>query len=108
MSEQVGEQTTEVAVEESVGDPPEHSSAWSSAWARWSPRRNPGMRCPLLVMIGWCTAVKACSARIGLGLGCWTPSRRQLAKKPISRSADRWVSRFLTPKSLVSLIVVSV
>jgi hypothetical protein len=33
----------------------------------------------------------------GLWLSCWTPSRRLLAKKPISRSAGRWVSRFLMP-----------
>ena len=66
------------------------------------------MRCPVSVVIGSCTAVNASAARIGLWLSRWTPSRRRLAEKPISRSAGRLVSRFPIPKSRVSLIVVSV
>jgi hypothetical protein len=38
----------------------------------------------------------------------WTPSRRRLAVSPISRSAGRFVGRFPIPKSLVSVMVVSV
>ncbi|MGB6721532.1 MAG: hypothetical protein WBE72_12100 [Terracidiphilus sp.] len=38
----------------------------------------------------------------------WTPSRRRLAVKPICRSAGRLVSRLDSPKSLASLMVVSV
>jgi hypothetical protein len=55
-------------------------------------------------MIGSWTAVKASAARIGLWLSRWTPSRRLLAEKPISRSAGRWVSLLRIPKSPVSLI----
>ena len=66
------------------------------------------MRCPVSVMIGSCTVVKASAARIGLWLSRWTPSRRRLAEMPISRSAGRLVSRFLMPKSSGLLIVVSV
>jgi hypothetical protein len=66
------------------------------------------MRAPVSVMIGWCTAVNASAARMGLWLSRWAPSRRRLADRPISRSAGRLVSRFPIPKSRVSLIVVSV
>jgi len=38
----------------------------------------------------------------------WTSSRRRLAEKPIPRSAGRLWSRLPTPKSRVSLMVVSV
>jgi hypothetical protein len=38
----------------------------------------------------------------------WTPSRRRLAVSPISRSAGRFVGRFPIPKSLVSVMMVSV
>jgi hypothetical protein len=44
---------------------PNTSSAWSSAWARWSPRRSPAMRSPSRVRIGWCTAVSPSRVRIG-------------------------------------------
>ena len=84
------------------------SRACSRAWARGSPKRSPGMRVPVSVMIGVVRSVKAWAPRIGLWCRRWTPSRRRLAVKPICRSAGRWVSRFDSPNSRGSLIVVSV
>ena len=66
------------------------------------------MRCPSWVVIGWCTAVKASAARIGLWLSRPALSRRLLAVKPTSRRAGRLVSRFPMPKSRELLMVVSV
>ncbi|MCW2685360.1 MAG: hypothetical protein JWR37_250, partial [Mycobacterium sp.] len=51
---------------------------------------------------------RASAPVIGSQLSDWTRSRRLLAWVPISRSAGRWVSRLPIPKSVVSLIVVSV
>jgi len=66
------------------------------------------MRVPVSVMIGAVSAVNAWAPWIGSWLRRWTPSRRRLAVKPICRSAGRWVSRFDSPNSRGSLIVVSV
>jgi hypothetical protein len=66
------------------------------------------MRVPVSVRIGVVSSVKARAPRIGSWLRRWTPSRRRLAVKPICRSAGRFVSRLDSPKSRVSLIVVSV
>jgi hypothetical protein len=63
---------------------------------------------PVSVMIGAVRWVKLAAPRIGSWLRRWTPSRRRLAVKPICRSAGRFVSRFDSRKSRVSLIVVSV
>ena len=86
------------------------SRAWSRAWTRASPKRSPGIRVPVSVRIGAVSSVKARAPRIGSWLMVWTPSRRRLAEKPICRSAVRFwsVSRLDSPKSRVSLIVVSV
>ena len=66
------------------------------------------MRVPVSVTIGAVRSVNAWAPRIGSWLRRWTPSRRRLAVKPICRRAGRLVSRFDSPKSRVSLIVVSV
>jgi hypothetical protein len=66
------------------------------------------MRVPVSVRIGVVSSVNAWAPRIGSWLMRWTPRRRRLAVKPICRSAVRLVSRFESPKSRVSLIVVSV
>jgi hypothetical protein len=84
------------------------SRACSKACTRVSPKRSPGMRVPTSVMIGAVSSVNAWAPRIGSWLRRWTPSRRRLAVKPICRSVGRLVSRFDSPKSPVSLIVVSV
>ena len=52
--------------------------------------------------------MNAAAPRAGSWLMVWTPSRRRLAVKPICRRAGRLVSRLDSPKSLVSLMVVSV
>ena len=57
---------------------------------------------------GLLTVLNAAAPVIGSWLMRWTPSRRRLAVKPSCRSAGRLVSRFESPKSRVSLIVVSV
>ena len=66
--------------------------------------RRPGMRVPVAVVTG---AVTVCRDRAPV-IGSWTPSRRRLAVSPISRSAGRFVGRFPIPKSLVSVMMVSV
>jgi hypothetical protein len=84
------------------------SSADSRACARPSANRRPAIRVPVAVKTGSLTAVKTSAPRAGSWLSRWTPSRRRLAEKPISRRAGRLASRFPTRKSQVSLIVVSV
>ena len=59
-------------------------------------------------MMGVVRSVKAFAPRMGSWLTRWTPRRRRLAVKLICRRAGRFVSRFESPKSLVSLMVVSV
>jgi len=66
------------------------------------------MRVPLPVTMGAVRAVNASAPRTGSWLMVWTPSRCRLAVKPICRRAGRLVSRLDSPKSLVSLMVVSV
>jgi len=66
------------------------------------------MRLPSWWMMGAVRLVKAFAPWTGSWLMRWTPSRRRLAVKPICRRAGRFVSRLESPKSLVSLIVVSV
>jgi hypothetical protein len=66
------------------------------------------MRVPAGLMMGAARLVKAWAPRMGLWLMVWTPSRRRLAVKPICRRAGRFVSRLDSPKSRVSLMVVSV
>ena len=63
---------------------------------------------PVSVVIGAVTVCRASAPVIGSWLSDWTRSRRRLAWVPISRSAGRLVSRLPIPKSVVSLIVVSV
>jgi len=63
---------------------------------------------PVSVTVGEVSSVKARAPRIGSWLMVWTPRRRRLAVKPSCRRAGRLVSRFESPKSRVSLIVVSV
>ena len=53
-------------------------------------------------------SVNAFAPRVGSWLMRWTPGRCRLAVKPICRRAVRFVSRLDSPKSRVSLIVVSV
>ena len=84
------------------------SSAASRAWARASAKRSPAVRVPSPVRTGSLTAANTSAPRAGSWLSRWTPSRRRLAEKPISRRAGRLVSRFPIRKSRVSLIVVSV
>ena len=88
-----------VAVDQRIRS--EISLTTGSAWSR-ALEASPAMRCPSLGMIGWCTAVKAWSARIGLWLSRWTPSRRRLADQPISagptdRSAVSAEKHFYVP-----------
>src|SRR5664280_364624 len=66
------------------------------------------MRVPSLPTRGAVRSRNAWAPRTGSWLMRWTPSRRRLAGKPICRSAARFVSRLDSPKSRVSLIVVSV
>jgi len=83
---------------------PRGSSRWmsracSSAWARGSPNRSPGIRVPAGVISGAVRAVKARAPAMGSWLIVWTPSRRRLAVKPICRRSGRLVSRLGMPKS---------
>src|SRR5659263_213481 len=92
---------------------PGGSSRWTSracrsAWTRTSPKRIPGMRVPSLPTRGAVRSRNAWAPRTGSWLMRWTPSRRRFAGKPICRRAARFVSRLDSPKSRVSLIVVSV
>src|SRR5664280_1438109 len=66
------------------------------------------MRVPSLPTRGAVRSRNAWAPRTGSWLMRWTPSRRRLAGKPICRRAARFVSRLDSPKSRVSLIVVSV
>ena len=66
------------------------------------------MRVPSGWMTGAVRAVTASAPRAGSWLMVWTPSRRRLAVKPVCRRAGRLVSRLDSPKSRVSLMVVSV
>jgi len=66
------------------------------------------MRVPVAVVTGAVTVCRDRAPVIGSWPIRWTPSRRRLAVSPISRSAGRFVGRFPIPKSLVSVMVVSV
>jgi len=59
-------------------------------------------------MTGSVIWARAVAPSIGSWLSLWAASSRRLAVKPICRSAGRLVSRLPTPKSRVSLMVVSV
>jgi hypothetical protein len=66
------------------------------------------MRVPVAVVTGAVTVCRDRAPVIGSWPIRWTPSRRRLAVSPISRSAGRFVGRFPIPKSLVSVMMVSV
>ena len=75
---------------------------------RRSASRSAGIRAPVAVVTAPVMVSSASAPVIGSWLSRWTYSRRRLAEKPISRSADRLVSRLPIEKSVVSLMVVSV
>ena len=66
------------------------------------------MRVPVAVVTGAVTVCRDRAPVIGSWPIRWTPSRRRLAVSPISRSAGSFVGRFPIPKSLVSVMMVSV
>jgi hypothetical protein len=67
LAEQPGEQPTQVAVAEPVGASSRNTCrACSRAGARAVAQAQPGDPCPISVVTGSCTAVKASAARIVL------------------------------------------